>query len=246
MGLTVGPSYITDFGIQLSSIYLSLTSSRILPLPGGNVQTTFIFNAYTSRSDKLAGANPIPVPYGKNTGEMVIPVNTLINTNLYTLAYQSIANIYSSYELSNMFEPGQIDGINYRFNSNGYDINGYNAQGYNTQGYDINGYNVQGYNAQGYNAQGYNAQGYNAQGYNAQGYNAQGYNAQGYDINGYNTQGYNAQGYNAEGYNAEGYNAQGYDINGYNAQGYNAEGYNAQGYNEQGLDINGNPAPTSS
>jgi hypothetical protein len=168
MGLIVGPSYMTDFGIQLSSIYLSLISSRILSLSGGNVQTTFIFNAYTSRSDKLAGANPIPLSAGQNTGEMVIPVSTLLNTNLYTLAYESISDKYSSYELSNVFEGGQTDTINYKFNSQGYDMNGFNVQGYN--------------------AEGYNAEGYNAEGYNTEGYNAEGYNVQGLDINGNPTQ----------------------------------------------------------
>ena len=178
MGLIIGPSFTTDFGVSLNGLYLSLATTRIINLKDADVQATFTFDAYASREAKYAGATTIPLPYGQNVSEIVMPANDLIN-NFYTIAYTSIYQKYSSYSASNIFEPGQVNLLDYRFNSDGYDMSGYNVDGYNAQGFNAQGYNAEGYNAQGFNAQGYNAEGYNAQGFNAEGYNAQGLDAQG-------------------------------------------------------------------
>ena len=124
MGITVGPTYITDQGFEVSPLYLSLASTRILPLGNGNVQFTCMFNAYKSRDDKVAGRNPITLPYGQNIGEMIITNSQLNQTPFYTLVYNSVQNVFSGYTLSNVFETDQIDYSQYIYNSNGYDING--------------------------------------------------------------------------------------------------------------------------
>jgi hypothetical protein len=210
MGILIGPNYITEQGILLPFLYLSLVNVRINPIGNSNYQAVFIFEGYISRESKLAGSKPISLPYGYNIGELIISQERLNAATIFDLAYTSIQGKYNNYTMSNVFEPGQVDTRQYCYNVDGYDVNGYNAQGYN-------------------------AEGYNAQGYNLDGYNAQGYNTSGYDVQGYNSQGYNSVGYNASGFNSLGYNSSGYDINGYDIYGFNAQGFSMNGgYNYSG------------
>jgi len=211
MGITVGPTYITEEGFEISPLYISLTNSRVIPLANGNVQLTFIFDAYKSREDKLANRSPIKLPYSWNIGDIIISKEQFDQSSFYQLAYRSLQGKYGGYTLSNIFEQGQVGSLEYRFNSSGYDINGYNAIGYNAQGYD----------RQGYNLEGFNVAGYNSQGYDLEGYNTGGYNSIGLDREGFNLQGYNSAGYDKSGYDIYGFNAQGFSMNG----GYNYSGY---------------------
>jgi hypothetical protein len=210
MGILIGPNYITEQGILLPFLYLSLVNMRINPIGNSNYQAVFIFEGYISRESKLAGSKPISLPYGHNIGELIISQERLNAATIFDLAYTSIQGKYNNYTMSNVFEAGQVDTRQYCYNADGYDINGYNVQGYN-------------------------AEGYNTQGYNLDGYNAQGYNTSGYDIQGYNSSGYNSAGYNASGFNSLGYNSSGYDINGYDIYGFNGQGFSMNGgYNYSG------------
>jgi hypothetical protein len=222
MGILIGPNYITEQGITLPFLYMSLINVRINPIGKSNYQAIFIFEGYISRESKLAGAKPISLPYGQNIGEIIISQETLNAATIFDLAYSSIQGKYANYSISNIFEPGQADTREYY---------------YNAQGVDVNGYNIHGYNAQGFNKMGYNAEGYNNQGYNVQGYN----------IEGYNTQGYNSTGYNSSGFNSTGYNGAGYDVNGYDIYGFNAQGLSMNGgYNYSGNLPDGTLAPLPS
>ena len=222
MGILIGPNYITEQGISLPCLYLSLINVRINPIGNSNYQAIFIFEGYLSRESKLSGAKAISLPYGHNIGELIISQERLNAATIFDLAYSSIQGKYNNYTLSNVFEPGQLDTRSYCYNADGYDINGYNVQGYN--------------------AQGYNAQGYNTQGYNAQGYDTQGYDAQGYNSSGFNSSGFNSSGFNSSGYNGAGYDIDGYDIYGFNAQGLSMNG----GYNYSGNLPDGSLAPLPS
>ena len=205
MGILIGPNYITEQGISLPFLYLSLINVRINPIGNSNYQAIFIFEGYISRESKISGAKPISLPYGHNIGELIISQERLNAATIFDLAYSSIQGKYNNYTLSNVFEPGQLDTRAYCYNADGYDINGYNVQGYNAQGYNAQGYNAEGYNAQGYNTSGYDAQGYNSSGFNSSGFNSSGYNGAGYDIDGYDIYGFNAQGLSMNG----GYNYSG-------------------------------------
>ena len=222
MGILIGPNYITEQGISLPFLYLSLINVRINPIGNSNYQAIFIFEGYMSRESKLAGSKPISLPYGHNIGELIISQERLNAATIFDLAYTSIQGKYNNYTISNVLEPGQVNTRQYCYNVDGYDINGYNAQGYN-------------------------AAGYNTQGYNLDGYNIQGYNTSGYDLEGYNSQGYNSIGYNSSGFNSIGYNSSGYDINGYDIYGFNAQGFSMNGgYNYSGSLPDGSLAPLPS
>ena len=210
MGILIGPNYITEQGICLPFLYLSLVNVRINPIGNSNYQAIFIFEGYISRESKISGAKPISLPYGHNIGELIISQERLNAATIFDLAYSSIQGKYNNYSLSNVFEPGQLDTRQYCYNADGYDINGYNVQGYNAEGYNL----------QGYNAEGYNVQGYDAQGYNVQGYNSSGFNSSGFNSSGFNSSGYNGAGYDIDGYDIYGFNAQGISMNG----GYNYSG----------------------
>ena len=210
MGITIGPTYITEEGFEVSELYISFTTSRVIQLLDGNVQLTFIFDAYTSRDNKKNGKNPVKLPYGMNIGETIVTSDDFAQLNFYILAYEAIKQKFGNYTVSDIFEPGQSSYIDYRYNAEGYDPKGYNPLGYNSSGYNASGYNSSGYNSSGYNAQGYNAEGYNASGYNSEGYNSQGYNSQGYNSYGYDVDGYDVYGFNGQGISMNG----GYDHSG--------------------------------
>lgn len=239
MGVTIGPTYTTEHGIELTPMYISITNVRILPIGNGNFQLTYIFEAYKSREIKKNGGSPIQLTYGMNISDVIIPASEFATSSIFSIGYQTLQGKFENYIIDPIFEPGQIKLDDYKYNADGFDINGFNTQGYDKDGYDKDGYNSQGYDKDGYDQQGYNSQGYNKDGYNQQGYNSQGYNSQGYDSAGYNSAGYDINGYDIAGFDNNGYNQQGYDRDGYNRQGYNASGYDKDGYNSEGFNANG-------
>jgi len=215
MGVTIGPTYITEEGFEISPLYISLSSTRILPIGNGNYQLTFIFEAFKSRDDKKAGKSQIKLPYGMNVIDVIQQSSVFSQTTLFNIAYKSLEQRFGSYNIEQILEAGQLDNREYKYNTQGYDIDGFNAQGFNALGYDINGFNIDGFNASGFNTQGYDLEGYN--------------------VGGYNTAGYNRQGFNMTGYNSAGYDMSGYDIYGFNAQGYSMNGgYNYSGHMPDG------------
>jgi len=216
MGVTIGPTYITEEGFEISPLYISLSSTRILPIGNGNYQLTFIFEAFKSRDDKKAGRSQIKLPYGMNIIDVIQEGAVFSQTTLFDIAYKSLEQRFGSYTITQVLETGQVDNREYKYNTQGYDIDGFNAQGFNALGYDINGYNQDGFNASGFNTQGYDLEGYN--------------------VGGYNTAGYNRQGFNMTGYNSAGYDVNGYDIYGFNAQGYSMNGgYDYSGHTPDGI-----------
>ena len=67
MGFIVGPSYTTEQGIVISSLYLSVNFYRFIPLLNGTMQCVIGLSAYLSRDDKYAGSEPFVIPVSLST-----------------------------------------------------------------------------------------------------------------------------------------------------------------------------------
>ena len=245
MGILIQTTFTTDQGFTLDSLYVSISSYRIMVNPDG-LQISFGLQAYKSRSDKLQGRAPIPISQFLSTAEAYTTYTEINRTSLETVGYKAARSLWSrnGYGSADVLEPGQTTASNYiydasGFNMDGYNYLGFNSFGYNAKGYDISGFTFQGFNADGYDRAGFNGQGYDVEGYDVNGFARSGFNKYGYDVNGYNNQGYNAEGFKANGFNAEGFDHEGYNSQGYNVHGYNAEGYNAQGFNSEGKNAAG-------
>ena len=253
MGVLIQTTFTTDQGFTLDSLYLSISSYRIMVNPDG-LQCVFGLQAFRSRADKLQGRQPIPINQYLQTAEAYTTYDEINRSSLEGIGYKAARSLWAKngYASIEVYEPGQVTASNYVYDASGFNIDGYNAKGfnaigYNAKGYDISGFTFQGFNADGYDRTGYNSQGYDVDGYDVKGFARSGYNKYGYDANGYNNQGYNAEGFKANGFNAEGfdhegYNSQGFNAAGFNAQGFNAAGFNTEGYNAQGFNVEGKNA----
>ena len=98
MGITIGPTYITEEGFEISPLYLSIANTRILPLGNGNSQVTFVFEAYKSRQDKKDNRAAIKLPYGRNISDIIIETNTLSQKSLFELAYTSLQGNFCTFK----------------------------------------------------------------------------------------------------------------------------------------------------
>ena len=206
MGLTAGPSFTTEQGFTLTTLYLSINFYRFLTTTDGRMQCVFGVQAFKSRDDKLSGRQPINLGPHLSTVETFVPQSDFYRLSLQGVAYNAVKSRWANegFTVADVQEGGQPAATQYIYDSNGFNIDGYNVLGFNSAGF-----NNHGYNAAGYNVNGYNALGYNGSGYNSAGFNAQGYNEAGYDM-----MGFNRDGWNASGFGRDGYNQQGLDVHG--------------------------------
>ena len=190
MGIEVGPTYTTEQGFQVSPLYITVLTYRLL-LTQDRVtyHCMFEFEGYKSREDKHAGRSPIPLPRQHSFAETMINYREFIRYDIFELAYKVAKKVFSEYTVSDVYESNQVNASTFCFNAQGIDMDGFNASGYDADGYDRDGYN-----AQGYNRNGYDKDGYNAQGYNEGGFDRNGYDKDGYDLYGYNQAGLDRDG----------------------------------------------------
>ena len=206
MGLIAGPSFTTEQGFVLTTLYLSVNFYRFLTSQDGRMQCVFGVQAYKSRDDKIAGRQPINLGPHLSTVESFVPQSDFYRLSVHGVAYNAVKSRWANegYTVQDVHEGGQPGAAQYIYDSNGFNIDGYNVLGFNAAGFNNHGYNQQGYNMNGYNALGYNAQGYNSAGFNSTGYNEAGYDMMGF----------NRDGWNAAGFGRDGYNQQSLDVNG--------------------------------
>jgi hypothetical protein len=220
MGITAGPTYVTDQGFEVSPVYLSLNSYRFQRLPDGKFQCVFGIQAFKSRDDKVAGRAPLNLPTYLSVAESFLGSLDFYRKSIFAHGYDATKKRWQSsgYTVTDIHEPGQIGDFEYIYNAQGYDVDGFNPQGYDTEGYDRTGFN-------------------------AEGYDRNGYDRTGYDVEGYDRFGYDRDGYTKEGYDRFGYDREGFDRDGYDRAGYDKDGYDRAGYNAEGFDRDGNPRP---
>jgi hypothetical protein len=206
MGIIAGPSFTTEQGFILSTLYLSVNFYRFLTSQDGRMQCVFGVQAFKSREDKLFGRQPIHLGPHLSTVESFVSQTDFYRMSVHGVAYNALKSRWASegYTLQDVYEAAQPGATQYIYDASGYDIDGYNALGFNAAGF-----NNHGYNALGFNSAGFNAIGYNAEGYNSGGFNSSGYTADGYDM-----MGFNRDGWNRSGFGRDGYNQQGLDVNG--------------------------------
>lgn len=190
MGIEVGPTYTTEQGFQVSPLYVSVTTFRLLLTPDGvTYHCMFEFQGYKSREDKQAGRSAIPLPRQHSFAETLINYRDFIRYDIFELAYKVAKNAFGGYTVSDVYEPNQVNASTFCFNAQGIDMDGYN-----TAGFDKDGFNREGYNAQGYDRDGYDSSGYDVDGYDRNGFNQAGYDKDGYDMYGYNQAGFDKDG----------------------------------------------------
>ena len=206
MGIIAGPSFTTEQGFTLTTLYLSVNFYRFLTSQDGRMQCVFGVQAFKSREDKLSGRQPINLGPHLSTVESFVSQSDFYRKSVHGVAYSALKSRWASegFTLQDVYESAQPGETQYVYDSNGFNIDGYNALGFNSAGF----------NNHGYNALGYNSAGYNALGYNAQGYNSGGFDSTGYTVDGYDMMGFNRDGWNRSGFGRDGYNQQGLDING--------------------------------
>ncbi len=221
MGITAGPTYVTDQGFEVAPVYLSLNSYRFQRLSDGKFQCVFGIQGFKSREDKVAGRAPLNLPAYLSVAESFLGILDFYRKSIFAHGYDAAKRRWqdAGYVVEDIHEEGQIENFEYIYNATGWDVDGFNPQGYDAEGYDRTGFN-------------------------AQGYDRDGYDRQGYTIDGYDRGGYDRDGFTAEGYDRYGYDREGYDRDGYDRTGYDKDGYDRSGYNAEGLDRDGNPRPT--
>ena len=221
MGLTAGPTYVTEEGFEISPLYLSVSGFRFLQVQGSlQYQAVVYVQGFKSREDKFAGRKPITLPAYLANAESLVNTLDFIRKGAFGVFYDIVRKVWTAagYVVHDVTEMGECRPEDYV-----YDCLGYTVDGYNSLGFDANGYDKYGFDKNGIDKDGYNRQGF--------------------DSEGYNRQGFNADGFNREGYNPFGYDKDGYDKDGYNNQGFNRAGFDREGYNRFGLDKDGNPRP---
>lgn len=224
MGLTAGPTYITDEGFEISPLYLSVSGFRFLQVQGSLRYHAVVYvEGYRTREDKYAGRKSIVLPAYLANAEGFVNTLDFIRKGAFGVFYTLVKSTWTTagYVVHDVEEMNQCKPEDYVFDCSGFNLDGFNCSGFNRDGYD-------------------------KYGFNKDGVDIQGYNRQGYDSEGYTRDGFNADGFNREGFNPFGFDKDGYDRNGYNNQGFDRAGFDKDGYNRFGLDKNGNPRPTYS
>lgn len=227
MGLTILNEFVTEEGISLLNLYLSLEKFTYQKeLSGFRGVLTYSIVAHTTRSDKAAGRKSIKLPNHLQRGIVSLTSQQLLLDSPTSYIYQQIKTQWqqAGYQVSDIMEPNQPSASLYRFDFEGYDIEGFNKDGVTRDGFGRDGFNQSGFDREGYGRDGYNSEGYNRNGFDRQGYNKEGF-----DITGFNVAGLDREGYARDGYGIDGFNREGYDCEGYGRDGYNAEGLNRNG-----------------
>jgi hypothetical protein len=107
MGITAGPTYITDHGFVISPLYLSINNIRLNFVGNGSYQCICNIQGFKSKEDKVAGRQPINIPHYLALMDTVTTSEQL--TNIFDFAYKIIKARWSAagYQVDNVYDPGQ-------------------------------------------------------------------------------------------------------------------------------------------
>lgn len=107
MGITAGPTYITDHGFVISPLYLSINNIRLNFVGNGSYQCICNVQGFKSKEDKVAGRQPISIPHYLALMDTVTTSAQL--TNIFDFAYKIIKARWSAagYQVDNVYDPGQ-------------------------------------------------------------------------------------------------------------------------------------------
>ena len=110
MGLTVGPSYTTEYGIVISALYLSIDFMRFMIDSNGNIQCTFTIQGFNSLVDKKNGRQSIHLPQNLAVITKSTRAGLLNKSSIYEFAYTAIKDLWvqTGYEINDVYEHGQI------------------------------------------------------------------------------------------------------------------------------------------
>jgi hypothetical protein len=171
MGISVGP-ITTPQGFQVDALYLQVITFRILSMtPTKSYHCIFSYEGYKSFEDKQNGNSPLSIPESLRQAETIVDSLEFLRRDIFEIAYATIKSRIAGqgYTVTDIQEPNQQKGSNYRFNKDLYDVDGFNPDGFDKDGYDRDGYNAEGYNHQGFDRNGYDKDGYDIYGYNQAG-----------------------------------------------------------------------------
>jgi hypothetical protein len=107
MGITAGPTYITDHGFVISPLYLSINNIRLNFVGNGSYQCICNVQGFKSKEDKVAGRQPINIPHYLALMDTVTTSDQL--TNIFDFAYKIIKARWSAagYQVDNVYDLGQ-------------------------------------------------------------------------------------------------------------------------------------------
>ena len=107
MGITAGPTYISDNGFAISPLYLSINNRRVNFVGNGSYQCICNVQGFKSKEDKAAGRQPITIPHYLAMMDSLTTSDQL--TNMFECAYKIIKARWSAagYQVDNVYDPGQ-------------------------------------------------------------------------------------------------------------------------------------------
>ena len=107
MGITAGPTYITDHGFVISPLYLSINNIRLNFVGNGSYQCICNIQGFKSKEDKVAGRQAINIPHYLALMDSLTTSDQL--TNIFDFAYKIIKARWSAagYQVDNVYDPGQ-------------------------------------------------------------------------------------------------------------------------------------------
>jgi len=110
MGLTVGPSYTTEYGIVISALYLSIDFMRFMIDTHGNIQCTFTVQGFNSLADKKNGRQSIHLPQNLTVISKSTRATLLNSSSVYEFAYNAVKELWiqTGYEITDVYESGQV------------------------------------------------------------------------------------------------------------------------------------------
>ena len=110
MGLAVGPSYTTEYGIVISALYLSIDFMRFMIDTHGNIQCTFTVQGFNSLADKKNGRQSIHLPQNLTVISKSTRATLLNSSSVYEFAYNAVKELWvqTGYEITDVYESGQV------------------------------------------------------------------------------------------------------------------------------------------
>ena len=110
MGLAVGPSYTTEYGIVISALYLSIDFMRFMIDTHGNIQCTFTVQGFNSLADKKNGRQSIHLPQNLTVISKSTRATLLNSSSIYEFAYNAVKELWvqTGYEITDVYENGQV------------------------------------------------------------------------------------------------------------------------------------------
>ena len=109
MGITAGPTYISEHGFAISPLYLSINNMRLSLTSGGDFQCVFTVQGFKSHADKKAGRQPISLPQHLSLIDTFTNPTVFSTGNIFDFAYKTIKARWGSsgYEVNDLYDYGQ-------------------------------------------------------------------------------------------------------------------------------------------